>query len=104
MTERQAVTAALFCFALTMLTMAFVQPALWEVKLFEVVFQGIVLTGLLNMVAAFHFSANKQNETATENTGRAFAAIEAAANSSPNPQPDIILKPGETAQAEEAQP
>lgn len=79
MNERQGVTLGLFAFAVLMLMMAREDPKLWEVKLFEVIFQAIVLTGLLNMVAAFHFASNKGSETARENTGKAFEAITAAA-------------------------
>lgn len=83
MTERQAVTAGIFGLTVLLLGMAAHNPKLWDVKLFEVVLQAVVLTGLLNMVLAFHFTANKQNEIASANTGRAFDAIAAAANSSP---------------------
>lgn len=79
MSERQWVTTGLFALTVMMLGMAWVQPALWDVKLFEVIMQAVVLTGLLNMVAAFHFAANKQNETATENTGKMADAIKATA-------------------------
>ncbi len=77
--ERQGVTIGLFAFAASMMLMARENPALWDVKLFEVILQAVVLTGLLNMVAAFHFASNKGSETARENTGAAFRAIEAAA-------------------------
>jgi hypothetical protein len=75
--ERQGVTIGLFAFAVLMLFMARENPKLWDVKLFEVIFQAVVLTGLLNMVAAFHFASNKGSETARENTGKAFDAITA---------------------------
>lgn len=79
MSERQWVTAGLFGLAGGMLGMAYFQPALWNVKLFEFVLQAVVVTGLLNMVAAFHFAANQSAQQASENTGHAFRAIEAAA-------------------------
>lgn len=105
MSERQAVTAGLFALAILMLAMAWFQPGLWDVKLFEVILQAVVLTGLLNMVAAFHFAANKQNEVATENTGKAFEAVTATANAvAPTSAPDVTLQPGETAQAAPATP
>lgn len=86
--ERQGVTLGLFAFALIMLAMARENPQLWEVKLFEVIFQAIVLTGLLNMVAAFHFASNKGSEVARENTGKAFDAITAATTGqAPHPAP-----------------
>lgn len=93
MNERQGVTTGLFAFAVLMLFMAREDPRLWDVKLFEVIFQAVVLTGLLNMVAAFHFSSNKGSETATANTGKAFEAITATAtgqspHSGPTGAPD----------------
>lgn len=77
--ERQFVTTGLFAFAVLLLGMAWDDPPLWEVEVFKVILQAVVLTGLLNMVAAFHFASNKGSETARENTGAAFRAIEAAA-------------------------
>ena len=100
--ERQWVTTGLFAFAAGMMLMAWDDPKLWETKLFEVILQAIVLTGLLNMILAFHFSANKSDETKSANTGKAFDAIKAAANAGGEPLPDVILEPGETAQAADA--
>lgn len=102
MNERQAFTVGLFAVLCILLGMAWDDPGLWDVKLFEVLLQGVALTGLLNMAGAFHFTANKQAEQASANTGKAFEAITAAAASTPpiEPEPDVILKPGETAQAE----
>lgn len=77
--ERQFVTTGLFAFAALLLAMAWDDPPLWEVEVFKVILQAVVLTGLLNMVAAFHFASNKGSETATANTGKAFEAITAAA-------------------------
>ena len=77
--ERQWVTIGIFAFALVLLSMAWQNPALWEVEVFKVIVQAVVLTGLLNMVLAFHFASNKGSETSRENTGKAFEAITAAA-------------------------
>lgn len=103
-TERQWVTIGLFGLAVLMLLMAREDPKLWEIKLFEILFQAVLLTGLLNMVTAFHFAANKADEVKADNTAKAFDAITATANATGNPnpdlEPDVILKPGETAQAE----
>ncbi len=85
--ERGWVTLGIFAFAAAMLMMARENPKLWDVKLFEIILQAVVLTGLLNMVAAFHFGSNKGSETARENTGKAFSAIEAAARAG-NEQPE----------------
>lgn len=81
--ERQWVTIGLFAFASLLLLMAWGNPALWEVEVFKVIVQAVVLTGMLNMVLAFHFASNKGSETARENTGAAFRAIEAAATGQP---------------------
>lgn len=96
MSERQWVTTGLFAMTGAMLAMAYFQPALWDVKLFEVVLQAVVLTGLLNMVTAFHFAANQASQKATENTGEAFRAITAAATGK--------APPDAPAAAEEPQP
>ena len=103
-TERQWVTIAIFVLILVMLGMADANPRLWDVEVFKVIIQAAVLTGLLNMILAFHFSANKSDETKSANTGKAFDAIKAAANAGGDPQPDVILEPGETAQAAEPSP
>lgn len=103
-TERQMVTIALIGTLWIMLQMAVENPKLWDVKLFEILIQGFALTGMLNMVLAFHFSANKADETKTENTGKfadAFKeqAITARAALPEASTPDVTLQPGETAQA-----
>lgn len=82
--ERQWVTIGTFGFAGLLLGMATDNPALWEVEVFKVIIQAVVLTGLLNMVLAFHFASNKGSETARENTGKAFDAIIAAGSSAPS--------------------
>lgn len=101
--ERQWVTIWLFVLIFLLLAMATANPRLWEVEVFKVVMQAVVLTGALNMVLAFHFAANKGDETKAENTGKAFDAITATANAGGDAgKPDVTLKPGETAQAEAA--
>lgn len=79
LTERQGYTIGMFALVTVMLLMAHNTPPLWDVKLFEVILQALVLTGLLNLAGAFHFAANKQGETATENTGKMADAIRATA-------------------------
>lgn len=85
--DRQWVTIGLFGLTVVLLLMARENPALWEVKLFELLIQAIVITGLLNMVSAFHFSANKAatdaDQTKAENTGKAFDALKAAREPQP---------------------
>ena len=56
-TERQAVTIGLFSLAVLLIMIAVWQPDLWKIDAFKTVLQGVVMTGLLNMVAAFHFTA-----------------------------------------------
>lgn len=81
-TERQWVSAAIIGTLWIMLQMAVNNPGLWEVKLFELILQAIALTGLLNMIVAFHFSANTGDETRAENTGKLFDAITASQSTS----------------------
>lgn len=113
--ERQWVTIGIFSLTGGMLWMAHDNPVLWEVKLFEILIQAIVLTGLLNMVTAFHFSSNQNNENATANTGRAFDAITAAAtgvapSDAPTGTPDdptstvIVNPPDDPANVQEQKP
>lgn len=83
--ERQWVTIATFALCCLLLGMAWANPALWEVEVFKVIIQAVVLTGILNMVLAFHFSSNKGSEAARENTGKAFDAIVAVSANSPAP-------------------
>ncbi len=79
-TERQWVTMGLFALTVMMLIMAYRKPDLWKVESFKSILQAVMITGLLNMVAAFHFTANKSDETKSENTAKAFDAITATAN------------------------
>jgi len=85
--ERQWVTIGIFALTGALLLMALANPALWTVEVFKVIIQAVVLTGLLNMVLAFHFSSNKGSETARENTGKAFDAITAAAGGQSSDRP-----------------
>ena len=90
MNERQAVTIGMFSFACVLLAMARENPALWDVEVFKVIIQAVVLTGLLNMVGAFHFASNKGSEVARENTGKAMSAIEAVAKAGGKDSADTI--------------
>lgn len=99
--ERQWVTIATFALAGSMLKMAEVHRELWNVELFKTLLTLVIGTAIVNMILAFHFTANKSDETKSENTGKAFEAITATANAgSAQSEPDVVLKPGETAQAE----
>lgn len=105
-TERQWVTIGLYVMASSMIWMGYLDRSLWSVELFKVIVQAVVISGFINMVLAFHFAANKSDEDKTQNTRAAFDAITATANASSggDTPPDVILKPGETAQAEEPKP
>ncbi len=78
--ERQWVTAALVGTLWIMLQMAVDNPKLWGVKLFEILIQGFALTGMLNMILAFHFAANKADEVKSDNTGKMADAMKSQAN------------------------
>jgi len=80
--ERQWVTLGLFASFWAMLQMAVNDPQLWNVKLFEVVFQAIALTGILNMVVAFFYAANKGDEAKVTATGKMAEAISDVAKAS----------------------
>jgi hypothetical protein len=78
MSERQWVTIGLFALATIMFGMALVQPGLWEVQLFGVLLQAVVISGIIGLVAGFHFAANLADEKRADNAGKAFDAIKAA--------------------------
>ena len=85
----------------SLLKMADHNPELWKVELFKTLLTAATITGALNMVLAFYFTANKGDEAKSENTAKAFEAITATAKASTgDAEPDVVLKPGETAQAE----
>jgi hypothetical protein len=84
MQERHWVTAGVYALTIVLLAMAWHDKTLWDVKLFEVILQAVVLTGLINMVLGFHYSASKGMETARENTGKMADAIQAVAKAGGN--------------------
>jgi hypothetical protein len=73
--ERHFVTLAIIGIIVGMMWMARENPELWEVELFKTLLTAFALTGFLNMVVSFHFSANKADEKKVENTSKAFEAI-----------------------------
>jgi hypothetical protein len=79
--ERAWVTMATFGLAASMLKMAEVEPSLWDVELFKTLLTLVIGSGFVNMILAFHFTANKSDEAKTANTGAAFRAIEETAKS-----------------------
>jgi hypothetical protein len=83
-TERGWVTIATFILAASLLKMAEVHHELWNVELFKTLLTLVIGTAIVNMILAFHFTANKSDEKKTENTKAAFDAITATANASGN--------------------
>ena len=77
--ERQVVMGTTFGMGFMMLLMGRYDPALWNVELFKTLITVVIVTGCVNMILAFHFSANKTDEDRTKNTGKAFDAITATA-------------------------
>lgn len=73
--ERQAVTLGIWLLAIGLLLMAREDPKLWEVKLFEILLQAVIISGIIGSILAFHFAANKGDESKTENTRVAFEAL-----------------------------
>ena len=57
----------------------------------------------IGIIIGAMFRSDAREEQATENTGRAFEAVKAAAEAGGS-APDVTLQPGETAQAEETRP
>lgn len=99
--ERAWVTIGTFALAGSMLKMAEVHRELWNVELFKTLLTLVIGTAIVNMILAFHFTANKSDEKKTENTKAAFEAITATANAASSNDapavPDVELAPGETA-------
>lgn len=77
--ERQGVTIAIFLMAGAMLLMAREDPKLWDVELFTIILQAVIISGIIGSIIAFHFAANKGDEAKTNNTAKAFDAITATA-------------------------
>ena len=71
-----------FAMGFTMLVMARNDAALWNVELFKTLITVVIVTGCINMILSFYFTANKSDEKRSENTGKAFDAITAAAQAS----------------------
>jgi hypothetical protein len=61
-TERGWVTIATFVLAGSMLKMAEVHKDLWNVELFKTLLTLVIGTAIVNMILAFHFTANKGEE------------------------------------------
>lgn len=81
-TERGWVTIGLFAVLTGLLSMAQADPRLWDVEVFKVIIQAVSLTGLLNMILAFHFAANKSDEAKAQNTSKLADAFKSVAENS----------------------
>lgn len=85
--EKQLVMLTTFAMGFMMIIMARNDPALWAVELFKTLITVVIVTGCINMILAFYFTANKADEERAlveekkvDNTGKAFEAITATAN------------------------
>lgn len=87
--ERQAVTFAIFLLAAGMFMMARENPDLWDIELFKIILQAVVISGIIGSIIAFHFAANKSDEVKANNTAKAFDAIAAVTASAP-PVADVV--------------
>ena len=77
--ERQVVIGLIFFMGFFMFGMAIHNPRLWEVDLFKVLIQAVVVTGIIGLVLSSFFAKASDDEEKTANTGKAFEAISAAA-------------------------
>lgn len=83
--ERQWTALITFSMGFYMLRMAAANSELWTVELFKTLITVVIVTGCVNMILSFHFSANKSDEDRValdvkraETTNTAFEAIKAA--------------------------
>lgn len=83
--ERQAVTLGIWLLASGLLLMAREDPKVWDIELFKIILQAVIISGIIGSIVAFHFAANKGDETKSENTAKAFDAIAATAAASGAP-------------------
>jgi hypothetical protein len=103
--ERQAVTVGLFGFAVYLIQAGVTNPNLWNAEFYKFITAAVIVTGLVNMLLAFHFSANLSDDQKTANSGMAFEAIKSMANNGngngnnnqPQSGPDHLIGEGETA-------
>lgn len=94
--ERGWVTLGIFTLAGSMLKMAEVHPGLWDIELFKVLIQAVIISAVINMITAFWFAANKTDETKSENTGKMADAMKAVAESTSTPQPvQVVNEPSD---------
>lgn len=96
--DRAWIVILLAALIASLLKMADHNPELWKVELFKTLLTAAVITGALNMVLAFYFTANKGDDAKTENTAKAFDAITAAANAGGDGQAQAAQDTAEAAQ------
>lgn len=60
--ERQWVTAMIFVTAWVLLRMAVVNGTLWDVELFKIILQAVIISAIIGSVVAFHFAANRHDD------------------------------------------
>ena len=64
--ERQIVTLLIFVTAWTLLRMAVVNGTLWDVELFKIILQAVIISAIIGSIVAYHFAAtNRQHEEPT---------------------------------------
>lgn len=112
--ERGWVTVGIFVMAGSLFKMAEVHPLLWDVELFKALLTLVVGTGLINMILAFHFTANKGSETRAENTNLSLQAIrheqdksaallDAVVPTPPSPPPTTVVATLDTVPADNSE-
>lgn len=103
--EKQLVMLTTFGMGFAMLVMARNDAELWSVELFKTLITVVIVTGCINMILAFYFTANKSDEKRaeldekrTETTKSAFEAIAATAqnNIDSSVQDETTIKEGDT--------
>ena len=102
--ERGWIIILLASLVVGLLVMAIIDPTLWQVELFKTLLTAAVITGFLNMVLPFHFTANKSDETKAENTGKmADAMKEQAITARSSNEPSVAASHAADAVVEAAQ-
>jgi len=94
--EKQLVMLTTFGMGFMMIIMARNDPSLWNIELFKTLITVVIVTGCINMILAFYFTANKSDETRSENTGKAFDAIKAAQEAGPTYTDPETIREGDT--------
>jgi hypothetical protein len=94
-TEKQLVMLTTFAMGFMMLIMAQNNMALWNIELFKTLITVVIVTGCVNMVLAFYFTANKSDETRSANTAKAFEAITATAQAAGSSTDSNVIREGD---------